>query len=565
MDADSNGSTAASRRLRMGVLAPSTELAGWQRRVLEHLIEGDDVELAVVVVDAARVRRSRRERLRQLFGVRGLWRLYNNAWVARRAAAIRRVDCEDLLGGLPQERVTPDLVGRHSQHFPPEAIERLRSHDLDVLLRFGFGILRGEVLEVARSGIWSFHHDDERVIRGGPPSFWEVADGHPTTGVLLQRLTKRLDAGVPLARATYRTVGHSYPRNRDRAAFGAAILPARVARATRLGHLDIARLPAARTDAPIRRDPTNREMLRFAVRHARRAVLARARSILVGARWAVGIAERDNGDRATPGPGELRWLPERPRGYDADPFPVEHAGVRAVLVEEFDEPAAHGVISAFTETAAGSWRRTSQVIDPGVHASYPFPVTVGDELFCVPETARAGRAEAWRCVALPDRWVRAHTLVEAPVIDPTVLHWQGRWWLFGTRRDGDPNAELWLWSADEFTGPWSPHPLNPVKIDVGSARPAGTPFVRDGVLHRPAQDCSNGYGGAVVINRVDRLDWSGFEETVVERADLRTDRYPVGNHTLAFGAGLVAIDGKRSVVDGDRSRRELIARLRRGR
>jgi hypothetical protein len=137
--------------------------------------------------------------------------------------------------------------------------------------------------------------------------------------------------------------------------------------------------------------------------------------------------------------------------------------------------------------------------------------------------------------------------------------------MFGTRRDRDANAELWLWSAPAFAGPWEPHALNPVKIDVTSARPAGTPFVRDGMLYRPAQDCSHGYGGAIVVNRIDRLDERCFEETVVDRLDLRTDRYAAGNHTVAFGAGLVTIDGKRQIFDLHRSRRELAARLRRGR
>ena len=207
-------------------------------------------------------------------------------------------------------------MGRYAQHFPSAAIERLRGHELDVLLRFGFGILGGEVLDVARHGIWSFHHDDERVIRGGPPSFWEVADGHATTGVLLQRLTERLDAGIPLGRATFRTVGHSYPRNRDRAALGAAVLVARAARAVRHGWLDVASLPSAATNAPVRRDPTNRQMLAFLARQSVRILTAQVRGILVGHRWTVGL---DDG-RAGPGggwsrrvaPGTACRLPRRP-------------------------------------------------------------------------------------------------------------------------------------------------------------------------------------------------------------------------------------------------------------
>lgn len=546
-------------RLRVGVLARGLTLARWQREVLEHLLQGGDVDLVAVITDESGVHRP--SLVQRLRSPRLLWNVYNNRWMAMWASAIERVDCSDLLAGLPRERITPVFVGRWSQHFSDDALRRVRAHELDVMIRFGFGILRGDVLESARHGIWSFHHDDERVVRGGPPSFWEVADGHPTTGVLLQRLTDRLDAGVPLARATFRTVGYSYPRNRDQAARGAAILPASVARAVRYGWLDPAHLPLAASDAPIRKDPTNRQMLRYLPAQAWRSVSSRARSIATGARWGIGIGRvEENPDAASP--TSLDWLPERTRGYFADPFPFVRDGVEAVLVEDFDEPTARGVVSAMRRDES-RWTRLPGVIDNGDHASYPFLVEADGDLFCVPESAKTGCVTAWRCLHFPDEWEAAHELIGAPVLDPTVVEWDGRWWLFGTLGGSTSNSALHVWSAPAFSGPWTAHPLNPVKIDVTSARPAGTPFVRDGVLHRPAQDCSESYGGGVVINRIDRLDLMGFSESVVDRLSVDSSPYDAGNHTLSIAAGLIAVDGKRRVFDAYRTRREIMARLRR--
>jgi hypothetical protein len=79
-----------------------------------------------------------------------LWRAYNNGWVARRSRAIQRIDSNDLVAGVPRIHVNSELRGRFSEHFPAEAIEMIRPYDLDVLLRFGFGILRGEMLDVPR-------------------------------------------------------------------------------------------------------------------------------------------------------------------------------------------------------------------------------------------------------------------------------------------------------------------------------------------------------------------------------------------------------------------------------
>ena len=46
-----------------------------------------------------------------------------------------------------------------------------------------------------------FHRGSKRANRGGPPGFWEVMDGEPVTGAVLQVLSEDLDAGLVLARS----------------------------------------------------------------------------------------------------------------------------------------------------------------------------------------------------------------------------------------------------------------------------------------------------------------------------------------------------------------------------
>ena len=116
----------------------------------------------------------------------------------------------------------------------------------------------------------------------------------------------------------------------------------------------------------------------------------------------------------------------------------------------------------------------------------------------------------------------------------------------GNRADQD-DAKLFIFHSYELHGPWEPHAVNPVKCDLRSSRPGGTPFMgEDGALYRPAQDCSRVYGGAVVINRVTRLTPDEFQEEAA--AHLRADRAgpcPDGLHTLSAAGNLTLIDGKR--------------------
>jgi hypothetical protein len=98
-----------------------------------------------------------------------------------------------------------------------------------------------------------------------------------------------------------------------------------------------------------------------------------------------------------------------------------------------------------------------------------------------------------------------------------------------------------------MTGEYKPHRLNPVKTDVRSARPAGTPFVHEGILYRTAQDCSVTYGGRVAVNRILRLSPDDFEEETVSHVEpLQGSEYGRGLHTLSAAGSCTLIDGKKN-------------------
>ena len=119
-----------------------------------------------------------------------------------------------------------------------------------------------------------------------------------------------------------------------------------------------------------------------------------------------------------------------------------------------------------------------------------------------------------------------------------------------------------LLHAEALEGPWRPHAGNPVKRDIGSSRPAGTPFVHEGRLYRPAQDCTGCYGAAIVVNRVRALDPERFaEEPVARIAPDRASPFPHGAHTLVAWGERTLVDAKRHGFVGAAFRRRALARL----
>jgi hypothetical protein len=141
------------------------------------------------------------------------------------------------------------------------------------------------------------------------------------------------------------------------------------------------------------------------------------------------------------------------------------------------------------------------------------------------------------------------------VADATIAEIDGAWWMFATiaATGAASTDELHLFSGPGPLGPWQPHQDNPVVSDVRSARPAGWLFRHDGAWYRPSQDCTQRYGRAIVLSRIDRLDLDGYREQVVGRIDPDWTRGGLGTHTLNRAGRSVLLD--LSVRDAHRWRR----------
>lgn len=260
---------------------------------------------------------------------------------------------------------------------------------------------------------------------------------------------------------------------------------------------------------------------------------------------------------------EIRWLPVRPEHYAADPFGLERDGAVHVFFEDFDQRTGVGSICHVAIERDGRVSAPESVLNPGVHASYPYLVERDGHVFMLPETAAAGELVLYEARDFPYDWRPAATLLAGmPILDASVIEYAGRWWMFATRRDRGGNQNLLIWHAPDLFGPWTPHAGNPVKTDARSSRPGGTPFVSEGHLYRPSQDDSLVYGGRLVLNRVDVLTPGAFAERQVAVVEPpRESSYPDGLHTLSAAGPYTLLDGNLRQRTLKRFARSLAGRL----
>lgn len=261
------------------------------------------------------------------------------------------------------------------------------------------------------------------------------------------------------------------------------------------------------------------------------------------------IAFRQLADDATIAGGtwpDAHWtrVPDDRLRYFADPFPFVENGRTYVFCEEYPYATRKGIISLF-EIVDGRPTKPRPVLERPYHLSYPFVFRRGAEIYMIPETSSVGRIELYRAETFPDRWTFERVLVKDVIAsDATLVTWNGRDWLFASV--AGEGASTWdalgLFYADDVFGAWQPHPLNPVLIDAGAARPGGAMVMQGNRLRRVAQDCRRLYGGGIVLAEVDQLDPENYAQTVCAVLGPPPGSGAAGAHTLNTAAGYQFID-----------------------
>ncbi|HBC07526.1 MAG TPA: hypothetical protein DC046_08085 [Rhodospirillaceae bacterium] len=242
----------------------------------------------------------------------------------------------------------------------------------------------------------------------------------------------------------------------------------------------------------------------------------------------------------------VNWLPRnRTLCFRADPFGWRtEQGETVLLYETFDYRKGKGRI-------VRNVNGTEDVIgDFSYHASYPYLIEKDGQHYAVPELSEMACPTAFPVDRNSPQWVGdgcpLKGLEGVPLSDGTIFLHEGRYWLFGMKADQESNAMLHAWHAPDCFGPWTPHERNPIKIDITSSRPGGTPFLWQDQLVRPTQDCSTTYGAAIVLNRIDILTPTKFGETPIARIEPDpTSYYRHGVHTLNVIDGIIIVDAKR--------------------
>jgi hypothetical protein len=240
--------------------------------------------------------------------------------------------------------------------------------------------------------------------------------------------------------------------------------------------------------------------------------------------------------------------------FVADPFMIRTGGKWHMFFEVLSSVTGKGQIGLATSNDGFRWDYRRIVLAESFHLSYPYVFEWKGEHFMIPESFQAGSIRLYKAEKFPDKWSFQCNIMDGGVfLDPSVVHFEGKWWLFVETSPQEKYDTLRLFYADELTGPWREHPMSPVvAANHRIARPAGRVQVVNGSLIRFAQDCYPLYGTRVRAFLVSELTTKNYRESECEESPIlgpsgvgwnRSGMHHVDLHNIHNDRWISCVDG----------------------
>ena len=421
-------------------------------------------------------------------------------------------------------------------------LQEIKNQNLDLLIRGGSGILKGEILNICPEGIISFHHGDNDVNRGGPPAFWEVYQRDKSTGFIIQILNEELDGGKVIFKGSIPT-SFFYMLNKVRLYKKANIFMHKILENmfTNKKLRTYKKLPY---DKPLYKLPNLRQQIRYLsitffymLKKIYRKLLKKRIT------WNVAYQFTDSWREVSFRKSEIIKNPTN--GFIADPFLFKFKSKNFCFVEQYDFETQKGHISVYEINGLGN-KHIGTALKDDFHFSYPYIFENNNEIYMCPETSEMRDVRLYRCIDFPLKWELEKTLIkDISAVDSNIFEFNEKWWMLtniDSSDSGEYCSELHLFYSNDLKSNWKSHPLNPIIFDSKSARNGGMIF-ENGELFRVYQRQGwDNYGEGFGVAKIKNINEDEYSEERLFEVGARSFNKAIGTHTLNSINGLVVTD-----------------------
>ena len=544
-----------TEKIKIGLMIDSTNVPYWVYTMIEKINQSNYAKIELVIVNGSEV--SKNSTLTKIKNNKNyfLYKIYTkleNKIYNPELDVFTTYDLKDKLSNVKELTVIPKQT-KYSDWIKPEDVKEILENDLDVIVRLGFRILRGDILKAAKCGVWSFHHGDNDVNRGGPAGFWEVFQNHPVTGSILQIINEELDEGKVLAKS-YSTTDPMLVKRNCNNYYNKTLsfLPRKLKELHELGKDEFLQKVEKENENikfysnKLYVKPTNTEFFKMGYSNFGKFLKRNLENSYSFEQWGLLFDIKKEISKSM-------WrykkiLPPKDRFW-ADPHIVTMDENYFIFIEEYIYNQSKGHIAIIKMDKEGNYDYLGKVLEKDYHLSYPFVFEFENNFYMVPETESNNNIELYKCTDFPRKWeYHGEIMNNVSAVDTTIFNHDNKWWMFtGIKENmGSSNSdELFLFHSDNpLTDKWEPHSKNPIISDVRQARPAGKIFSFKDKLYRPSQNGSKFYGYGVSINQINNISKNEYEETSITSILPNWDKNITRVHTFAYDSGLSMIDAK---------------------
>ena len=542
-------------KLRIGILLNETTIPSWEYHVLKELSNSDFAQIVLVIRNKSGYRS---EEKREKSSARIVIKLLEKA---DRGIFKERFDykLEKDVSGLLKDVPEIDIYAGNDlniESFNKNEINEVKNLNLDIIIKFGFQILKGDILKIPKYGIWTYSIDDYSLKDAINSGFWEVVTNQPVTNSTLGILEEDGVSTTTIFSSWESTCPYSINRNRNNIFWRASLFIPRIINGLyKYDDNYLSLLKKKYNIVSINKDsllqtPSFLAAVRGISNYFEVAgkYLFKKLFYTDAFSWQLSFDINNHFEGYSTNFSSFREL-FPPKGiFWADPFVVANNDDYYIFVEEFIYKKNKAHISVLKLDKKGNLLSSERIIERPYHMSYPFIFKIDNTYYMIPETCKNKTIELYKCIDFPYKWEFDRIIMEnISAVDTTLFHYMNKWWLFTSLDQTDNisgnSTELFLFCTDDiFSDNWISHPGNLIVSDIRKARQAGKIFIYDDKIYRPAQDCSVRYGKGFSLNQITKLTDTEYNETVLTEVEPVWNKKLRGTHTFNFDKDFTVID-----------------------
>ena len=433
------------------------------------------------------------------------------------------------------------------QCLPDQVISELSR--VDVVIKFGMGLL-GETDKIpSKYGVLSYHHGDPNHYRGRPAGFWESIKSENVMGVIVQKLSQTLDGGVVRSIGFSQVSKTSYKKTMSNM-YAAGVPLLRKALNNSECNVEI----SYKKSENLFKLPSNIVVLQLLLKQLINFFQRARYGAFIQKSWSVGkISSIENFEKdVLIDFKEITTIP-KPCGFT---FVADPAGSidDSIYCELLNSKTGLGEIGIWDSQ---NWKILN--IEISGHKSYPQIVSDGDSNYLFPEISGIASPTLFQLDKSGDKIIQSYSLQglgNTRHVDATLFYHENHWYLFSSDTFNS-EQRLDLYISDDLFESFVPHPKSPIVLDPRNARMAGPIQIHDSKIYRFAQDCSEKYGSKIQVNRITALSPDAYSEMSVGSIEIENASGP---HTIMSAGDEMWIDFYQEVFDFMAGYRRLISK-----